>query len=120
MPLPTPVPSLMYIASSGRQREYRSNVPLSQKEIQSISRIKLNMEGGVNTQETVTGFDLMLIKGQNQTVRMAHSNGAELTPEMKQILTKTMKGDKLIFTNISVKGKHTPVRQTVSVNVIPM
>lgn len=120
LPLPAPTPSLIYTAPNGKQREYRSSVPLSRKEIQSISRIKLNMDGGVDTKEKVAGFDLMLIKNGNKTVEMAHANGAELTSEMKQILGNTVKGDKLIFTNISVKGSHTPARQTISVNVIPM
>lgn len=120
LPLPVPTPSLIYTAPNGKQREYRSSVPLSRTEIQSISRIKLHMDGGVDTKETVAGFDLMLIKNGHKTVEMAHADGAVLTPEMKKILGNTVKGDKLIFTNISVKGSHTPARQTVSVNVIPM
>lgn len=120
LPLPAPTPALIYSAPNGKQREYRSSVPLSRQEIQSISQIRLNMNGGVNTKEKVSGFDLMLIKNGNKTVEMAHANGAELTPEMKKILGNAVKGDKLIFHNISLNGPHTPARQTVSINVIPM
>lgn len=120
LPLPIPTPSLIYTAPNGKQRAYRSSVPLSWKEIQSISQIRLNMDGGVDTKEKVTGFDLMLIKQGNKAVQLAHANGPELTTEMKHILEHTAKGDKLIFTNITVKGVHTPDRQTASVNVIPM
>lgn len=74
----------------------------------------------MDTKEKVTGFDLMLIKQGNKAVQLAHANGPELTTEMKHILEHTAKGDKLIFTNITVKGVHTPDRQTASVNVIPM
>lgn len=120
LPLPAPAASLVYTAPNGQLREYRHSVPLSRKEIQSISEIKLQMTNGIDTKETVAGFDLMLIKNGNKTVQMAHANGAKLTAEMKKILGNVVKGDKLFFTNITLKGNGTPTRQTVSVNVIPM
>ena len=120
LPLPAPAPALVYTAPNGQQREYRHSVPLSCKEIQSISEVKLQMTDGVNTKETIAGFDLMLIKNGNKTVQMAHANSNKLTNEMKKILGNVVKGDKLFFTNITLKGNGTPTRQTVSVNVIPM
>lgn len=120
LPLPVPTPSLVYTALSGKQREYRSSVPLSPKEIQSISQIRLHMDGGVDTKESVAGFDLMVIKNGNKTVEMEHASGAKVTPDMKKLLGNVVKGDKVIFTNITVKGSASPARQTVSVNVIPM
>lgn len=120
LPLPAPAPVLAYTAPNGQQREYRHNVPLSCKEIQSISEVRLQMTDGVDTKETIAGFDLMLIKNGNKTVQMAHANGSKLTNEMKKILGNVVKGDKLFFTNITLKGNGTPTRQTVSVNVIPM
>lgn len=120
LPLPAPAPVLVYTAPNGQQREYRHNVPLSCKEIQSISEVRLQMTDGVDTKETIAGFDLMLIKNGNKTVQMAHANGSKLTNEMKKILGNVVKGDKLFFTNITLKGNGTPTRQTVSVNVIPM
>lgn len=62
LPLPAPAPALVYTAPNGQQREYRHSVPLSCKEIQSISEVKLQMTDGVDTKETIAGFDLMLIK----------------------------------------------------------
>lgn len=118
--LPLPAPALVYTAPNGQQREYRHSVPLSCKEIQSISEVKLQMTDGVDTKETIAGFDLMLIKNGNKTVQMAHANSNKLTNEMKKILGNVVKGDKLFFTNITLKGNGTPTRQTVSVNVIPM
>lgn len=120
LPLPAPAPALVYTAPNGQQREYRHSVPLSCKEIQSISEVKLQMTDGVDTKETIAGFDLMLIKNGNKTVQMAHANSNKLTNEMKKILGNVVKGDKLFFTNITLKGNGTPTRQTVSVNVIPM
>lgn len=120
LPLPAPVPALVYTAPNGQQREYRHSVPLSCKEIQSISEVKLQMTDGVDTKETIAGFDLMLIKNGNKTVQMAHANSNKLTNEMKKILGNVVKGDKLFFTNITLKGNGTPTRQTISVNVIPM
>lgn len=119
MPLPTPRPLLLYTAQSGAQREYRSGVPLTRKEIQSISEIKLNMDE-VDTKEAVTGFDLLLVKNGNKTVITEHADGNKLTPKMKKILENVVKGDKLYFNNITVKGKVSPERTTVSVSVIPM
>lgn len=120
LPLPAPAASLVYTAPNGQLREYRHSVPLSCKEIQSISEVRLQMTDGVDTKETIAGFDLMLIKNGNKTVQMAHANGSKLTNEMKKILGNVVKGDKLFFTNITLKGNGTPTRQTVSVNVIPM
>lgn len=120
LPLPAPAPALVYTAPNGQQREYRHSVPLSCKEIQSISEVKLQMTDGVDTKETIAGFDLMLIKNGNKTVQMAHANSNKLTNEMKKILGNVVKGDKLFFTNITLKGNGTPTRQTISVNVIPM
>lgn len=119
MPLPTPRPLLLYTAQSGVQREYRSGVPLTRKEIQSISEVKLNMDE-VDTKEAVTGFDLLLVKNGNKTVITEHADGNELTPKMKKILENVVKGDKLYFNNITIKGKVSPERTTVSVSVIPM
>lgn len=118
--LPTPKAFLTYKTTSGKLREYRSNVPMTSAELASINEIKLKMDAGIHTGEEVQGFDMILIKNGNKTVITEHAQGAVLTKKMKQILAHVVKGDKLFFTNITVKGKHTQPRQTVSLNVIPM
>ena len=120
MPLPLPKAVLTYTSMKGQQREYRSNVPLDRKEIRTISEVKLLMDHGIDTKESVAGFDLMIVKNGNKTTYTAHADGARLTDEMKELLGNAVKGDKIFFMNITVKGKNTAARQAVSVNVIPM
>lgn len=119
IPLPTPVPYLLYQSASGKTREYRSNVPLNAQELASINEISLHMEG-VNTQETVCEFDMIVVKNGNKTVMIEHAKGNRLTDNMKKVLKNVVRGDKLFFTNIMVKAENTSARQTASVNVIPM
>lgn len=118
--LPIPRPLLLYTAPNGAARTYRSGVPLSRKEIMSISEIKLNMDEGIDTKEKVASFDLMLVKNGNKTIITEHAEGSKLTPAMKKTLENVVKGDKLFFTNIKIKGKTSPERLTLSVSVIPM
>mgnify|MGYP000771841378 CR=1 FL=1 len=120
MQLPAPTPYLTYTTASGKTREYRSNVPLNRKELATIGEIRLKMDGGIDTKEYVNGFDMVVIKNGNKTVMTEHSNSGKLTGNMKEMIKTVVKGDKLFFTNITVKGKLTPARQVVSLNVLPM
>ena len=119
MQLPAPAPYLTYTTEKGKVREYRSNVPLNGRELATISEIKLKMEAGIDTKEHISGFD-MVIKNGNKTVMTEHANSGKLTAEMKKMIGNVVKGDKLFFTNITVKGNLSPARQVVSLNVIPM
>lgn len=120
MQLPAPTPYLTYCTESGKLREYRSNVPLNRKELATLTEVLLDMEAGVNTGEQVNGFDMVVIKNGNKTVITEHANSGKLTESMKRVIAGVVKGDKLFFTNITVKGKLTPERQVASVNVIAM
>lgn len=119
VPLPTPKPFLTYTTANGKQREYRSNVPMSAAELASIKEIGLKMDAGINTGEKVQEFDMIVIKNGNKTVITEHAQGGQLTQNMKHTLKSVVKGDKLFFTNIIVKGANTKARQTLSLNVIP-
>lgn len=119
VPLPTPKPFLTYTTASGKQREYRSNVPMSASELASINEIGLKMDAGIHTGETVQEFDMIIIKNGNKTIITEHAQGGQLTQSMKRSLKGVVKGDKLFFSNIIVKGEHTKARQTLSLNVIP-
>ena len=120
MQLPAPTPYLTYTTEKGKVREYRSNVPLNGRELATISEIKLKMEAGIDTKEHISGFDMIVIKNGNKTVMTEHANSGKLTAEMKKMIGNVVKGDKLFFTNITVKGNLSPARQVVSLNVIPM
>lgn len=120
MQLPAPTPYLTYRTESGKLREYRSNVPLNRKELATLTEVLLDMEAGVDTGEQVNGFDMVVIKNGNKTVITEHANSGKLTESMKRVIAGVVKGDRLFFTNITVKGKLTPERQVASVNVIAM
>lgn len=120
MQLPAPTPYLTYRTENGKLREYRSNVPLNRKELATLTEVLLDMEAGVDTGEQVNGFDMVVIKNGNKTVITEHANSGKLTDNMKRVIAGVVKGDKLFFTNITVKGKMTPERQVASINVIAM
>ena len=120
VPMPMPKPVLVYNAPNGETREYSTNIPLSKKELMSIKEIRLTNNGGIENNETVTGFDMMVMDRETGKTDMIHADGNRINNNMRNRLGNVKRGDRIIFMNINAKGKYSGERTLVSVNVAHM
>lgn len=120
VPMPMPRPVLVYNAPNGETREYRTDIPLTKKELMSISEIRLTANWGMDNGETVTGFDLMVVDKETGKTDLIHAEGNRINNNMRNRLGEITRGDRIIFMNINAKGKYSGERTLVSVNVAHM
>lgn len=98
--LPTPSP---YIILSDNTK-YTGNVPIEKERIASTVSIGASISEPVNISYKIIRFEIVLIKNNSKDVLSATSYSPTLTEEQKQILLSAENGDKIYFTDITVKS----------------